>query len=135
MPTCQTGLGLSLVGTVKKQALRINKTQLGDKLYCIGIPKVGNEVSLSDPEIANNPLIKKLLSIPIVHDIIPVGSKGIKGEADMLASSLGLQIHWEENLPVDIQKTAGPSTCVLITTPGVLIIDIPQPMHLIARIS
>lgn len=135
MPTCQTGLGLSLIGTVKEEELRINKTKAGDKLYCVGIPKVGNEIVLGDPQIADSLLINKLLSIPLVHDIIPVGSKGIKGEAGMLASFLGLKLEWENDLAIDIEKTAGPSTCVLVTVPDKLKTDCPQPIHLLAQIK
>lgn len=135
MPTCQTGLGLSLIGTVKEKSLRLNKTKIGDKLYCVGIPKVGNEVDLNDPQIANSVLIKKLISISSVHDIIPVGSKGIAGEAKMLTSFLGLKLRWEKNPCIDIQKTAGPSTCVLVTVPDSLQIECSQPVHLVAHIS
>ncbi|MGI6424675.1 MAG: hypothetical protein ACOX2A_05475 [Tepidanaerobacteraceae bacterium] len=35
----------------------------------------------------------------------------------MLASYYGLDIHWKDKLPIDIQKTAGPSTCILVTGP------------------
>lgn len=132
MPTCQTGLGITVIGLVEKKRLRINKTKAGDKLYCVGMPKVGNEISLDDPEIANSLLVKELLEIPAVHDIIPVGSKGIKGEAEMLASFLGLELEWNKNLLIDIQKTAGPATCVLVTCPAELEISNPQPIFLLA---
>jgi hypothetical protein len=135
MKTCQTGLGITIVGLVEKESLRINKTKAGDKLYCVGVPKVGNEISLDDPKIANSLLIKRLLDIPAVHDIIPVGSKGIKGEAEMLVSFLGLKLKWNKNLPIDIQKTAGPATCVLVTCPAELNISMPQPIFLLAQLK
>jgi hypothetical protein len=135
MKTCQTGLGITIVGLVKKESLRINKTKAGDKLYCVGVPKVGNEISLDDPEIANCLLIKRLLDIPAIHDIIPVGSKGIKGETEMLVSFLGLELEWNKNLPIDIQKTAGPATCVLVTCPTELEVSMPQPIFLLAQLK
>lgn len=135
MKTCQTGLGITIIGLVKKESLRINKTKAGDRLYCVGVPKVGNEISLVDPEIANSLLIKELLEIPGVHDIIPVGSKGIKGEGEMLASFLGLELKWNHSLSIDIQKTAGPSTCILVTCPKELQIAQSQPVFLLATVK
>ena len=117
----------------RKKKLRVNKTKAGDKLYCIGI-KVGNEISLDDSQIANSLLIKELNDMSSVHDIIPVGSKGIKGEAEMLASFLGLELNWGKNLPVDIQKTAGPATCVLVTSPREISFKNAQPIFDIAKL-
>ena len=51
MTTSQTGLGITIVGVVEKKKLRVNKTKAGDKLYCIGVPKVGNEISLMIPKL------------------------------------------------------------------------------------
>jgi hypothetical protein len=135
MKTCQTGLGITIVGLVGKNRLHINKTKAGDKLYCVGMPKVGNEVSLDDTQIATSSLINELLQIPGIHDIIPIGSKGIKAEADMLVSFLGLKLNWNKNLPIDIKKTAGPATCVLVTCPTELKISMPQPVFLLATVK
>ena len=132
--TCQTGLGITVVGVVSKKELRVNTTKAGDRLYCVGIPKVGDEVSLDDPQIATSLLVKELLEIPEVHDIIPVGSKGIKGEAEMLTDFLGLKLNWEQELPVDIKKTAGPATCVLVTCPTEFTITLPHPVFHLATI-
>lgn len=132
--TCQTGLGITIVGLVEKKSLRINKTKAGDKLYCVGVPKVGDEVSLDDTQIATSLLVIELLKIPDLHDIIPVGSRGIEGEAEMLTSFLGLKLSWNKDLPVDIKKSAGPATCVLVTCPTELNIPMPQPIFQLAAI-
>lgn len=135
MPTCQTGLGITAIGTVNSNSLKVNKTRALDKLYCIGIPKVGNEISLEDPELADITLIKKLLKHPKIHDIIPVGSKGIKGETNILASYLKLEVIWRKDIPLDLNKTAGPCTCVLITSPEIISLDIPQPVFLLGEFA
>ncbi|MCL6559065.1 MAG: alpha-ribazole kinase [Firmicutes bacterium] len=128
MPTCQTGLGVTVIGTVAQQDLRQNMTRPGDRIYCIGLPKVGNEVGLENPEIADSRLVKQLLKHPLIHDIIPVDSRGIKGEAESLASYLKLSVEWADNLTVDIKKSAGPSTCVIVTCPKELDISCIQPV-------
>lgn len=134
MPTTQTGLGITVVGTVRTQDLRVNSTSVGDRLYSIGIPKVGGEVFLQDPDIADSRLIRRLLSVPSIHDIIPVGSKGIRREAQMLIQHLGLSLQWASDLPVDIEKTAGPATCVLVTSPVKPEIQGIPPIHLLGEI-
>lgn len=115
IPTSQTGLGVTVIGIVEENELRMGKTRPGDALYCLGSPKVGNEVYLGNPEIADALSVKRLSTIHEVHDIIPVGSRGIKGEAEHLASVSGLTVRWDDALPVNIEKTAGPSTCVIFT--------------------
>lgn len=92
IPTTQTGLGVTVVGVVGRDKLKLNETRSKDKLFSVGLPKVGNEVSLEDPEIADAKLVKGLVSLPAVHDVVPVGSKGIRREAEMLADHLGLRI-------------------------------------------
>lgn len=133
--TCQTGLGVTVMGTVNKKSLRINKTIAGDNIYCIGTPKVGNEVSLEDPAIADSKVVKELSNSSLIHDIIPVGSRGIKGEAESLASHLGLSVNWKNDCPVDIMKSGGPATCVIVTCPEELILNCTQPVFLIGTLS
>ncbi|HHW03964.1 MAG TPA: alpha-ribazole kinase [Thermoanaerobacterales bacterium] len=135
IPTCQTGLGVTVIGTVHEKSLRMNNTQKGDRIYCIGIPKVGNEVRLEDPEIADSMLVKELLNQPLIHDIIPVGSGGIKREAEVLASHLGLSVKWRDDLAVDIMKSGGPNTCVIATGPEELHLSCAKPVSLVGMLS
>lgn len=116
MITRQTGLGISVVGVVEKNQLRIGTTQLGDDIYCLGIPKVGPEISNpEDPEIVQTKDIQVLLGIPGVHDIIPIGSRGIRREAVLLASGINTCFHVDSACPLDLDKSAGPSTCLILS--------------------
>ncbi|MDN5331274.1 MAG: hypothetical protein PWP45_499 [Tepidanaerobacteraceae bacterium] len=117
IPTCQTALGVTVVGIADEQGLRMGRTKSGDIIYCLGVPKVANEVFLDDPEIADALAVKQLSAFSEVHDIIPVGSRGIKGEVEHLALVSGLSVRWESVLPVNTEKSAGPSTCVIFTAP------------------
>ncbi|KXG77977.1 hypothetical protein AN618_07850 [Fervidicola ferrireducens] len=118
IPTCQTALGVTTIGIASEAELRMGKTKSGDIIYCLGVPKVGNEVFLDDPDIADAMAVKRLLAFSEVHDIIPVGSRGIKGEVEHLAAVSGLSVRWERFLPVNTEKSAGPSTCVVFTAPA-----------------
>jgi hypothetical protein len=44
---------------------------------------------------------------------VPVGSKGIAYECKQLAESNKLEVYFEEQFKVDINKSSGPSTSVI----------------------
>ncbi|MCP4114951.1 MAG: alpha-ribazole kinase [Desulfobacteraceae bacterium] len=116
-PTRQTGLGISVSGTCPADRLRLEKSRSGDRLYCLGLPKVGNELNdPDDPEIINGSFIRRLLGHPSVHDVLPVGSQGIRKEAERLASSVRSSIRFEKQAIPDLDKSAGPATCALFTS-------------------
>lgn len=116
MTTSQTGLGLTIMGLCSGQKPRIATTLPGDDLYCLGIPKVGDEVcNHENPEIAQGKHILALLNYQGIHDIVPVGSRGIAKEAESLAKSIGSTFVAENQSGIDLAKSAGPSTCVIFT--------------------
>ncbi|HBF39370.1 MAG TPA: alpha-ribazole kinase [Firmicutes bacterium] len=114
-PTRQTSLGVTVVGCCQN-SLRVATSLPGDLLYCMGLPKVGNEIEgPGDPEIVNNSQLQKLLQTAAIHDIIPVGSKGILGEAGLLSANILRDFILESEASIDIEKSAGPSTCLIFT--------------------
>ena len=117
MHTQQTGLGVSVVGLCAKTALRIATTRPGDIVYCLGIPKMGSEVhSPDDPQIVQSHHLQKLLLQNAIHDIVPVGSQGIRSEAVCLASSIAGRLILNPSPGIDLAKSAGPSTCLIFST-------------------
>lgn len=115
-PTRETNLGITVMGWCQN-SLRVATTRPGDFLYCLGLPKVGSEIQgPDDPEIVNNTQLRTLLEINTIHDIIPIGSKGIIGEARLLATIIDEDLLLEPALTIDISKSAGPSTCLIFTT-------------------
>lgn len=116
MFTQQTGLGITVVGLCEKEELRIGRSNPRDDIFCIGLPKVGPEVlSPDDPEIVQGNHILKLMGYHEVHDIIPVGSRGIRGETEALATIMGVKFIQESQCELDMNKSAGPSTCIIFT--------------------
>jgi len=116
MPSRQTGLGITAIGICEKERLRVGRSQPGHSLFCLGLPKVGNEASdPNDPEIIQCIHLLKLMAIPGVYDVIPVGSKGIRGEAEILAHSIGTRLIIDAPANLDLDKSGGPSTCVIFT--------------------
>lgn len=114
--TIQTGIGVTVIGIASLDDLRIHKSQRGDFLYALGLPRVGGEIRLEDPEIADGVVVQKLLKQSHVHDIVPVGSQGIYIEATHLATFLSMDLLWDEHCHLDIKKSAGPSTVLLFTS-------------------
>ena len=130
MSTRQTGLGITVVGLVDAAALRIAGTRDGDSLYCLGMPQVGPEVQdADDPEVVRAGDVRRLLEDPSVHDIIPVGSRGILGEIRQLVEVMELafaageqklagEFSDKNKIPVgspDIHKSGGPATCLIFS--------------------
>jgi len=116
--TRQTGLGISVVGICNKQDLRIQTSKPGDFVYSLGLPKVGSEVtSPVDPEIIQGQHVMSLLKKNSIHDILPIGSRGIRAEAEQLARNASCQFNEGACGAVNLIKSAGPSTCLIFTSP------------------
>jgi len=115
--TVQTGVGVTVIGFANENELRLGKTSPGDLIVAIGKPKVGEEVLPAEVkrEIADLRNVTLLSQKNYVHDIVPVGTFGIAYEAKMMAHAVGRQLKLEETKEVDLTKSAGPATVVLIT--------------------
>ena len=129
MTTQQTGLGISAIGVAEKHQLRIGTSLPGDDIFCLGLPKVGPEVNNPDDlEIVQIKHIGVLLANGGIHDIIPVGSKGIREEAQQLANSVNSRLNVEPTCVLDLDKSAGPSTCLIFSSLSPLSVDFTSPV-------
>lgn len=106
----QSAVGISVIGMIDKYEECIYD---GLSYACVGYPLVGDDV-------VNNP--HKILSMKdfmeLVHDekveaVLPIGSKGIKWEIKSIFDTDA------KGSNVDINKSAGPSTCVVIAYKGI----------------
>lgn len=113
MPTSMTGFGITVTGLCKMKDLLTARAKPGDTLYCVGTPLVGGETLDEKAKLFGVKELEILLKNPHVHAIIPVGSKGIAAEAGMLAAENGLQFQLNRSPAVDLNKSAGPSTCAV----------------------
>jgi hypothetical protein len=115
--TVQTGAGLTVVGFANEEELRLGKTSPGDLIVAIGKPKVGDEVIVAETkgEIADLKNVTQLSQKKYVHDISAVGTFGIADEARMMAYAVGRQLKLFEVKGLDLDKSAGPATVVLVT--------------------
>ncbi len=117
--TCQTGLGIGVTAICNRKDLKIATSQPGDRVYCLGLPKVGQEVlDTQNLEIIDAGKIDLLLNQTDIHEILPVGSRGIRAEATQLAQSTNAVFKAGHHPLPDLDKSAGPSTCVIFTSPA-----------------
>jgi hypothetical protein len=109
-PTSMTGIGLTVLGCAEDRELRFGNGLPGDMAVLSGRPAVGSGVDLSDNRCYEN--LARLLGHPGVIEIVPVGSKGILYEANLLAGLHSLSFK-PEDCGVDLSASAGPATCIL----------------------
>ncbi len=118
----QTAMGVTIIGEVPKQQLRLKRAQKGDYIMLLGLPRVGGEILLPhDPVIASLKNFTSLLQSHQIGDIIPVGSKGVLYEACLLADLNHCQLQVNNPEAIDLNKSAGPATAVVFSvSPGAL---------------
>ncbi len=116
IPVCQTAMGMTIIGIINKNDFRKTTALKDDIAVAIGIPKVGDEV-IADKgrEILTIDLMLKLIKYKEVNEILPVGSKGILYEFGEMGRTNNLEFIIEDNLDVDVYKSAGPGTCAIIS--------------------
>lgn len=118
--TSSTGIGMTVIGEVKKAQIEEQMPKIGQSVYLIGIPKSGEvllreEIKGKKGEIITMAIVKQMRLDQQVGHMLPVGSKGIRYEAETLAKLSHLNISIEPNLLIDMEASAGPATCMLIS--------------------
>jgi hypothetical protein len=106
----QSAVGITVIGTIDKYE---EKKHTNHSYACIGYPLIGDEVVNNPDKILSMKDFLELVNDKKVDVILPIGSKGIKWE---MKSIFGKTIL---NSEVDIDKSAGPSTCVVIGFKGI----------------
>lgn len=119
VPTSMTGIGTVVLGLVKEVDFRPGKSKVGDQVLCLGLPKSGpaDVVRLEDREIIKVSELKRVMRVEGIHDVLPVGSRGVLYEARQMATLAHMNFIPVNQSVVDMHKSAGPSTCVLVSCP------------------
>ena len=108
--TKMTALGMTVIGHAPAADLRFKKAKSGTKILLYGSPQMGEKVDINNDIIYDK--LNFLLKSEGVLEIVPVGSKGIRHEADELASLNGLESRLTEGA-ADYSASAGPATCLI----------------------
>ncbi|WP_186725509.1 alpha-ribazole-5-phosphate synthase [Planomicrobium sp. CPCC 101110] len=102
--TLQSAIAVTMLGR-RKQEGRTGPLEW----YVYGVPLVGEAVLLKAEQLADLKKLSEARASGLIESLWPIGSKGIGHEARRL---FGEDINSVPGL--DIKKSAGPSTCVLI---------------------
>ena len=105
---------MTAIGTVTGELLS-GGGRPGDLVVCAGWPRSApqDEIFIGHPDIVPLPTVQDLVGSGLVHDALPVGSRGIGYETGQLASSAGLGLNWLTH-PLPLDASGGPASCVLI---------------------
>ncbi|MEL7610807.1 MAG: alpha-ribazole kinase [Bacillota bacterium] len=135
LKTGMTAIGVALTGRCASSSLRIGGARRGDFVYCAGLPLVGEEVLKRSQCIPSPEWVEQTLARGGVRAALPVGSRGVAAEAEVLARESGLTANFVQTR-IDLTRSAGPSTCVLFAAePGALESGKGVPVERIARLD
>jgi len=121
LPTNTTSIGVTILAEVDKKNIQAYQPRKGENVYLIGLPKVGEEfleeeIKEQKGEVITIKLIKALRSKDYVGQMVPIGSKGIGYELDLLIERSGGQLEQNEEGKIDFKHSAGPASCILLTS-------------------
>lgn len=108
MKLLQSAVAVTMIGKRKNHSV----TLVG-KWFVYGAPLVGEEVLHNAHEVASLQKLKEALDTGIVQRIWPAGSKGLLHEIRQVLKDE----HAEVESALDLYKSAGPSTAVLVHVP------------------
>ncbi|ARI78552.1 hypothetical protein [Halobacillus mangrovi] len=114
-PLPQSAFGLSIIGRVEKRKTKDRETPEGARFAVIGEPLVGEEVITHQERMVPLSKFEQVVQHKAVYEVLPVGSKGIENEIILLLQINGLSTSFQLNCDLDLHKSAGPSTCFIIT--------------------
>jgi selenophosphate synthetase-related protein len=111
----QTGIGITIVGIVSSSAVKIGRCEEEDEIIAVGEPYVGQSVIQAEKNqiLAETLDVIKLRTNHFVHELIPVGSKGILYEARNMAEDSNLFFEPLSSQRINLRKSAGPATVLL----------------------
>ena len=115
--TQATGIGITVIGRIKPGALLSGRSQDGDVVICAGLPLSAphDDVWIGHPDQVTVAAVSAVVASGLVHDALPVGSKGLAWEVAQLAESAGLNHVWLQPAGVSLTASGGPASCVLFS--------------------
>lgn len=142
MPTTQTGVGVTVIAVAAPDDLLIGKCRSGDVIVVVGVP-VGGPTHLYDEfealGFAGVGTLSAAVATGVVHEVLPVGSRGVGYELRELARTSGLVAVETSPSPVAQTNSGGASTCFLAAVaPADLALfrsRIDRPVHVVATLE
>lgn len=114
-PVSVTAMGITVLGILEKDKFVYPKTEEEDIAVVVGVPKLGNEILENPKDIMNIKYLIDLKDKKYIKEILPVGSKGILNELNQMGKTNKLNFLLEKEISIDLYKSAGPSTCAIVS--------------------
>ncbi|GAB3622207.1 hypothetical protein GCM10027418_02890 [Mariniluteicoccus endophyticus] len=112
VPVTATGIGVTVLGRLRGAP---TTARPGDAVVCLGLPLSAPRDTLhpGHPGQVTVADVRAVLATGLVHDALPVGSRGVAYELGELARTAGLRV---EPVGSDVSPTdsGGPASCVLV---------------------
>lgn len=114
VPSAATGIGVTVFATAEE--LRCGTASAGDRILLLGRPTSAphDRIEIGDRRMIALPTLTAVLAVDGVSDVLPVGSKGVGHEARVLAETNGLDWRPAPGHGVDLDRSGGPASCVLV---------------------
>ncbi|HEY3407388.1 MAG TPA: AIR synthase related protein, partial [Propionicimonas sp.] len=115
--TQATGIGVTVIGRIGPGGLLSGGSRSGDVVICAGLPLSAphDQVWIGHPDQLSVATALAVIACGLVHDALPVGSKGLAWEVAQLAQSAELEHEWLDATGVSITASGGPASCVLFS--------------------
>lgn len=115
METTMTSINMVGIGFCRGEREK-KKIEKGDLIYSLGTPYVGEQVVAHMSEIISYENLRQIKAMTEVLDVLPVGSKGILYEAEIMAQSAGWQFNRQQQVEHDaiMYASAGPATALVV---------------------
>lgn len=111
----QSAIGLTVLGEIHNQQKRIKKTPGNAKFAVIGEPLVGDKVITEKARVAPLSLFRTCLELTGIYELVPVGSKGILYELELLLKINEFSICKIAGSSLNLYVSSGPATCFIIS--------------------
>jgi len=114
--TRATGIGVTVVARPGPYGLIAGHARPGDIVLCAGWPRSAPDDALypGHPDLVDIDELRVVLATGMVHDAVPVGSRGVRWEMSQLAGPAELAVSWEPAGPIPLDQSGGPASCVLL---------------------
>lgn len=111
-----TGLGVTIVGRIRKRYWPLKKTEAEDLAVMVGDAMYGEEVLTTEKEKSLTlHHVKSLRELPYVREVVPGGSKGMAHEIALVERASKIQLLPAEGMEPLLHRSCGPACALLVT--------------------
>lgn len=111
-----TGLGVTIVGRIKKSHWPLKKTEAEDVAVMVGDAKYGEEVLQTEKERSLTlHHVKILRELSYVREVVPGGSRGMAHEIALVERASQIRFLQREAVEPLLYRSCGPASALLVT--------------------